>query len=430
MDKNIKAVIMAAGKGTRMKSDLPKVLHRIFEKPMLGHILNTINATGIIDESLVIVGHKSELVEDFVTKNYKNVKCLLQEPQLGTGDAVAKAIPSLDGFSGQVIVLSGDVPLIQPETLKQFVQNHNNNGYKLSVMSSIFPEPGNLGRIVRNDDGTISQIVEVKDATESQKSIKEINTGIYCFDWAEISPALLSLQSNNSQNEYYLTDIVAWAIAKGFKVGSFVLENVEESFGINSKSDLADAIRVMTDKIIEKHLDNGVEIIDRATTFISPETTIDAGTVIYPCVYISGKNTIGKNCKIGPFAHIRGDVQLGDNVKVGNYVEVKKSTIKSNTNLSHLSYIGDSEIGAGVNIGAGTITANYDHSTKQKFKTTIGDNVAVGSNSVLVAPILVNKNVVIGAGSVITKDIPEDSLALTRSALRIISDWVKTKTKS
>ena len=292
-------------------------------------------------------------------------------------------------------------------------------------MSAIFDNPTNYGRILRNTDGTLNSIVEEKDATPEQRAIKEVNAGIYCLNWAKIKAAFGDLKTNNAQGEYYLTDIIKWANNQNLRVNAYILKNNEEIFGINSKSHLAEATGILNKRIINKHLDNGVTIVDPATTWISPETEICADTVIYPACYINGKNKIGRNCKIGPFAHLRGDVVLEDNVKIGNFVEVKKTTIKSNTNACHLSYLGDSEIGSGVNIGAGTITANYNPLTKTKSKTVIKDNAKIGSNSVLVAPVTIEEGANVGAVSVITKDVPAWSLAVTRSPLKVIEGWVK-----
>lgn len=426
-NKKNRSVILAAGKGTRMKSDLPKVLHQIFGKPLLGYVLDAVNNTGLVDENYVIVGHQAELVKEFVSKNYANSKCILQSPQLGTGDAVSKACNDLKGFDGNVVILCGDAPLITSETLKSFIDTHTEQNSALTVMSAVFDNPTNYGRIVRNDDGGLKSIIEEKDANLEEKAIKEINAGIYCLDWAKISPAFSNLKCNNAQGEYYLTDIVDWAVKQGLKTQSFVLEHNEEIFGINSKAHLAEATKILNSKTISKLLDDGVTIVDPESAYISPETTIEPDTIIFPNVYITGKNIIGKNCKIGPFAQIRDGAVIGDNVRIGNFVEIKKSVIKDNTNVSHLSYIGDSELGAGVNIGAGTITANYNPVTKVKSKTIIKDGANTGSNSVIVAPVTINENAAIAAGSVITKDIDANSLAITRSPLKIIQNWVKDK---
>ena len=421
----IKSIILAAGKGTRMKSDTPKVLHTIFDKTLVGYVIDAVNNTGLADENFVIVGHQAERVEEYINKKYDNAKCVLQSPQLGTGHAVSMALPYLKDFDGEVIILCGDTPLITSETIKEFVEYHRKNKSDLTVMSAIFENPTNYGRIIRNQNGSLNSIVEEKDAIPEQKAVKEINAGIYCINWAKIKPAFNELTSNNAQGEYYLTDIIKWGNEKKLSVNAYTLKNNEEIFGINSKAHLAEATKMLNNKIVQKHLDNGVQIIDPATTWISPETEIGADTIIYPSCYINGKNKIGKHCKIGPFAHLRGDVILEDEVKIGNFVEVKKTRIKSHTNACHLSYIGDSEIGSNVNIGAGTITANYNPLTKEKTKTVLEDSVKIGSNSVLVAPVTIKEGANVGALSVITKDIPSWSLAITRAPIRVIENWVK-----
>lgn len=420
----LKSIILAAGKGTRMKSDIPKVLHTIFDKTLVGYVIEAVNNTGLADENYVIVGHQAERVEEYINANYKNAKCVLQSPQLGTGHAVSMAMPYLNDFDGEVVILCGDTPLITSETIKEFVEYHREIKSDLTVMSAIFENPTNYGRIIRNQDGSLNSIVEEKDATLEQKAVKEINAGIYCINWAKIKPAFNELTSNNAQGEYYLTDIIKWGNEKNLYVNAYTLKNNEEIFGINSKAHLAEVSKMLNNRIIQKHLDNGVQIVDPATTWISPETEIGADTIIYPSCYINGKNKIGKHCKIGPFAHLRGNVELEDYVKIGNFVEVKKTTIKSHTNACHLTYLGDSEIGSNVNIGAGTITANYNPLTKVKSKTVIKDNVKIGSNSVLVAPVTVEEGANVGAVGVITKNIPAWALAITRAPLRVVEGWV------
>lgn len=424
---DIKTVILAAGKGTRMKSNTPKVLHKIMDKTLLGYVLD--NVKNISQESFVIVGHHAEEVEKFVEENYENAKTVLQAPQLGTGDAVSKVCPFLKDYKGLVLILCGDTPLIKEDTLKEFIDYHNSQNSDLTVMSAIFDNPANYGRIIRENDGTIKCIVEEKDASPEQKSVKEINAGIYCLDWSKISPAFSQLTSNNAQGEYYLTDIIEWGKNMNLAVNAFTLKNNEEIFGINSRLHLAEATRIMNERKLTELMENGVTIVDPSSTWISEDTEIGKDTIIYPSTYLEGKNKIGENCKIGPFAHFRGGVEVADNVKIGNFVEVKKSKINSNTNAGHLSYIGDSEIGEHVNIGAGTITANYNPITKVKSKTILHDNVKIGSNAVLVAPVELQEWVNVGAGSVITKNVEKNSLALTRSPLRVIKDWVKSSLK-
>lgn len=421
----IKSVILAAGKGTRMKSETPKVLHKIFEKPLLGYVLDNIKT--ITNENFVIIGHHADEVKEYVEKNYQNAKTVLQTPQLGTGHAVSMACPYLKDFKGQVLILCGDTPLITSETLKKFVEFHNSNNSDLTVMSTIFENPTNYGRIIREQDGSLKCIVEEKDATPEQKAVKEVNAGIYILDWAKIAPAFSQLTSNNAQGEYYLTDIIEWGKKNNLRVNAFILENSDEIYGINSRKNLAEATRIMNTRKLNSLMDNGVTIVDPNSTWISEDTEIGTDTIIYPSTYIEGSNKIGKNCKIGPCAHFRGGVEVEDNCKIGNFVEVKKAKIGHNTNAGHLSYIGDSELGAHVNIGAGTITANFDPITGTKSKTILKDNVKIGSNTVLVAPVEIGEGTNIGAGSVITKNIGEWALALTRAPLRIIADWVKKK---
>lgn len=420
---DIKSVILAAGKGTRMKSNLPKVLHEILGKALVGYVLDSVKH--ITNENFVIVGHHAEEVEKYVISHYENAKTVLQSPQLGTGHAVSMICPMLENYSGQVLILCGDTPLITEDTLKKFVEYHRENKSDITVMSAIFENPTNYGRIIRDTDNSLKCIVEEKDATLEQKAIKEVNAGIYCINWAKVKSGFSQLTSNNAQGEYYLTDIIEWGKKNGLSVNAYIMENNIETFGINSRVQLAEALKLLQKRINEKHMINGVTIVDPETTYISADTEIGQDTIIYPSTYIEGENKIGSNCKIGPMAHLRGGVEIGDYCKIGNFVEVKKAKIASHTNAGHLSYIGDSEIGSYVNIGAGTITANYNPLTKVKSKTVLEDNVKIGSNTVLVAPVKVEEGANVGALSVITKNIPAWTLALTRSPLRVLSDWVK-----
>lgn len=424
MVMEIKSVILAAGKGTRMKSETPKVLHKIFDKTLLGYVLDSVKSFS--NEAFVIVGHKAEVVTEFVNKNYSFAKTVLQTPQLGTGHAVSMVCPQLENFDGLVLILCGDTPLVREKTLKKFVDEHIASGADLSVMSTIFENPANYGRIIRCANGALEKIVEEKDATDAEKAVKEINAGIYCLNWAKIKPAFSQLTSSNAQGEYYLTDIIEWANRQGLSVKASVLEDSDEIYGINSRENLAIATRLMNQRKLHELMANGVTIVDPASTWISQDTEIGADTIVFPGTYIEGSNNkIGKNCKIGPFAHLRGDVEIADNVKIGNFVEVKKSKIGEHTNACHLTYIGDSELGANINIGAGTITANYNPLTKVKSKTVLKDNVKIGSNTVLVAPVTVEEGANVGAGSVITKNVPARALALTRGVLKVIEGWVK-----
>ncbi len=419
----MKSIILAAGKGTRMKSDLPKVLHEIMGKPLLGYVLD--NVKNITDEAFVIVGHQAEAVEKFVSQKYKNTKTVLQTPQLGTGHAVSMVCPYLNDFDGEVIILCGDSPLITEKTLRDFEQYHKSINSDITVMSTIVENPTNYGRIIRDIDNSLECIVEEKDASIEQKNIKEVNAGVYCLNWKKIKDAFSQLTTNNAQGEYYLTDIIEWGKQKELSVNAFILGNKEEVYGINSRLNLAEATKMMNERKLNQLMVDGITIVDPSSTWISEDTEIGADTIIYPSTYIEGENKIGSNCKIGPFAHLRGGVEIADNVKIGNFVEVKKSKINSNTNAGHLSYIGDSEIGSNVNIGAGTITANYNPLTKVKSKTVLKDNVKIGSNAVLVAPVVVDEGANVGAGGVITKDVKAWALAITRAPLKVLENWVK-----
>lgn len=423
---DIKAVILAAGKGTRMKSETtPKVLHQIMGKTLLGYVLD--NVKNFVSKEYVIVGHHAQEVENFVKSNYENAKTVLQSPQLGTGHAVSMVCPDLQNYDGLVLILCGDTPLVQEETLKKFVEYHKSQNSDITVMSTLFDNPTGYGRIIREQDNSLQCIVEEKDANPEQKAVKEVNAGIYCLNWGKIKDAFGQLKSNNAQGEYYLTDIISWGKTKALKVNAYILENSDEIYGINSRLNLAQAAKMMNHRNLERYMINGVTIVDPDSTWISEDTEIGQDSIVYPFTYIEGKNTIGKSCKIGPCAHFRGNVEVCDNVKVGNFVEVKKAKISSNTNVGHLSYIGDSELGEYVNIGAGTITANYNPLTKEKTKTILKDNVKIGSNTVLVAPITVEEGANIGAGTVVTKDIPAWALGITRSPLKILENWVKKK---
>lgn len=421
---DIKAVILAAGKGTRMKSETtPKVLHEIMGKTLLGYVLD--NVKNFVSEEFVIVGHHAEEVESFVKNNYKNAKTVLQTPQLGTGHAVSMVCPELENYEGLVLILCGDTPLVREETLKEFVEFHKSQNSDITVMSTIFDNPTNYGRIIRESNNSLKCIVEEKDATPEQKAVKEVNAGIYCLNWGKVKNSFKELKTNNAQGEYYLTDIISWGKAQNLNVNAYILDNSDEIYGINSRINLAEATKMMNRRNLEKYMINGVTIVDPDSTWISEDTEIGQDTIIYPATYIEGKNKIGKNCKIGPCAHLRGGVEFCDNVKVGNFVEVKKAKINSNTNVGHLSYIGDAELGEHVNIGAGTITANYNPLTKEKSKTILKDNVKIGSNSVLVAPITIEEGANVGAGGIITKNIPSWALAITRSPLKVLENWVK-----
>ena len=425
MEKEIRAIILGAGKGTRMKSNLPKVLHEIFSKPLLGWVLDSISKLPYKNESIVVIGHGAHEVEDYLNHNYKYVKTTLQKEQLGTGHAVAQTLNILNDFRGTVLIACGDTPLLTTKTLNSLIKYHHENNSDLTVMTTEFENPTGYGRILRSVSDEVLKIVEEKDATETVKAIKEVNTGVYCLEWAKIRKAFNELNNNNSQGEYYLTDIVKWARHNQYKVLGYLTKNNEEIYGINSRQNLAVASNIMKKRYLNELMEKGVTIVDPESTYISPDTTIGIDTTIFPNTYIEGKNKIAKNCKIGPMSHIRGNCEVEEGCKIGNFVELKNAHIAKNSNVCHLSYIGDAQIGRHVNIGAGTIFANYNSITKEKKMSKLHDDVSVGSNSVIVAPVEIGEHAFIAASSCITKDVEAHSLAMTRGHQKEIKNWVK-----
>lgn len=460
---NLRAVILAAGKGTRMKSSTPKVLHKIFGLTLIERVINQVLRVEGIDKIFVVIGHGADMVQECLDKSYdkEKIKTVLQTEQKGTADAVFRAYNDLENFDGNVLILCGDTPLLDEKTLSDFLEYHNSKQADLTVMSALLDNPAGYGRIIRKQDKSLEKIVEQKDASDEQKTVNEVNAGVYCFRWKKIKQAFFEISTNNSQGEYYLTDVIEWAVKQGLNTQAYILENSQKMLGINSKEQLSEAFKILNEEKLNELHEKGITIYDDKSTFISPETEIEEDTIIYPNVYIEGTNHFGKyniigpnttiygnvttddnvkitqsqvsdlhagkNTTIGPFSHIRDGVKLAEKVRVGNFVEVKKSTIESHTNCAHLSYIGDAAIGSDVNIGAGTITANYNAITKEKSKTILKNGVKVGSNSVLVAPVTVEENANIAAGTIVTENIPSEALAITRSHLRIIADWVIEK---
>ena len=447
---SLKTLILAAGKGTRMKSELPKVLHKVCGVPMVQKIVNTCSKIGSI-ENILILGHKKEEV----LKVLPNVQYVVQEEQLGTGHAVIQAKEKLKGFDGTVMILCGDTPLLREETLKNLYNYHIETGATTTILTSIYENPFGYGRIVK-ENGKVVGIVEEKEATKEIKAIKEVNAGVYCFNSKELLTALEKIDNKNEKGEYYLTDVISINVKSGKKVEAFLLDDNNEILGINSKVELEQANSIMRDRINLAHMENGVILIDQKSTYIEESVEIEQDTVIYPGALLQGNTKIGKNCEIlgntriidcliannvriessvleesiiedkvtiGPFAHLRPKSHLKEEVHVGNFVEVKKSTLEKGVKAGHLTYLGDATVGEKTNIGAGTITCNYDG--KNKFKTTIGKNAFIGSDTMLVAPITIGENALVGAGSVITKDVPENALAVSRSKQVIKFDWRK-----
>lgn len=448
----LRAVILAAGKGTRMRSKLPKVLHKVGGKAMLQHVLDAADAAGAA-EKIVIVGHGAELVESMVGEQGKIV---MQAEQLGTGHAVMQTKDALAGFTGTAMILCGDTPLLDGEELKKFYEAHVQSGAAATVLTAFMDNPFGYGRIVRDADGDVQGIVEEKDADAQQKLIKEINTGIYCLECPLMFDVLATLTCDNAQGEYYLTDVLTKLNEAGKKVGGVVTEDSDMVMGINSRRQLAEAESVMRVRILNKLMDEGVTIMDPASTFIESSVKIGRDTVIYPFTWLEGNTEIGEDCEIGPnvrltnvevgngthlqfvyghdckvcdevtagpYVHLRPDTVIGNKVKIGNFVEVKNSNVGTGTKLPHLTYIGDSDIGSGVNMGCGCITVNYDG--KKKHRTVIEDNAFVGCNTNLVAPVTVKAGCYIGAGSTITKEVPENSLGIARAKQKNIEGWAE-----
>lgn len=444
------AVILAAGKGTRMKSKLPKVLHKIGGKPMLQHVLDAADAAGAA-RKVVVVGHEAELVEAMIGEQ---AQMALQAEQLGTGHAVMQTEAVLKDFCGTVMIICGDTPLLEAAELKKFYEGHVASQAAATVLTAFMDDPAGYGRIIRDANGNVLGIVEEKDAVLEQKAIKEINTGIYCVEAPLLFEVLATLTCDNAQDEYYLTDVLAKLNAMGKKVGGVATADSDMIMGINSRRQLAEAENIMRQRILNKLMDDGVTIMDPASTFIEKGVEIGQDTVIYPYTWLEGTTKIGEDCQIGPnvrltnvrigntaelqfvyghdcevqdnvvigpYVHLRPDTVIGDNVKIGNFVEVKNSHVGTGSKLPHLSYIGDSDIGSSVNIGCGCITVNYDG--KKKHRTIIEDNAFVGCNSNMVAPVTIGAGAYIGAGSTITKDVPEDDLGIARAKQKNIEGW-------
>ena len=447
------ALILAAGQGKRIKSNTPKVLHKVCGKEMVNHVIDTMRAAEL-DEINVIIGKGAELVKE--KTNSRNVSYSLQAEQLGTGHAVKCAKEFLEGKDGVVAIFTGDAPLITKETVENIVKTHIEEKNSATLLTSIIENPTGYGRVIRDENG-VDRIVEHKDCNEEELKVNEINAGMYCFDIKELLVSLDKLSNDNAQGEYYLTDVIGILKSQGKKVGA-VDTAFEETLGVNSRVELAQAEEIMRKRIANKHLVNGVTIIDPSSTYIGVDVEIGQDCIIYPGNVIEGNTKIGTDCvlypgsrinnaiigerveiqnsvilesvigddtTVGPYAYVRPESNIGNNVRIGDFVEIKKSKIGNGTKVSHLTYIGDAEVGEKCNFGCGTVVVNYDG--KEKHKTIIGNNSFIGCNTNLVSPVEVKDNTYIAAGSTITKEVPEGSLAIARAKQVNIQGWVERK---
>ena len=444
------SIILAAGKGTRMKSSLPKVLHEVGGKPMVQHVLDAAKEAGS-KRNVIVIGFGGEMVKEVIGEQ---AEIVLQKEQLGTGHAVRQAEDVLRDEQGTVMVLCGDTPLLTGALLKKLYDEHKAAGAKATVLTAIMPDATGYGRIIRTKDGNVAKIVEHKDATEEERKVQEVNSGIYCFDKKALFEALSQVGCDNAQGEYYLPDVLEILGKQGEKIWATAADDYEETLGINSRVQLAGAEKILRRRKNIALMESGVTLMDPDSTFIDTDVVIGRDTVIYPFTWIEGKSVVGEGCTLGPssrfsdvkignhvtaqfvyahecevaddvtmgpYVHLRPDTKLSEKVKIGNFVEVKNSNIGQGTKLPHLSYIGDCDMGGGVNMGCGTITVNYDG--KNKYRTVIGDNAFVGCNSNLVAPVKVGAGSYIAAGSTITKEVPENDLAVGRAHQKNIAGW-------
>jgi len=456
---DLHVVILAAGKGTRMKSALPKVLHRAGELSLIDHVLRNAEALQP-STTVVVVGHQSEQVQQALRKR-PGLRFALQQPQLGTGHALLQAEPHLHGARGTVLLLSGDVPLLRAATLHRLIEVHHARCAAATVLTAMVDNPHGYGRIVRDGDQLMA-IVEEKDATADERRIREINSGVYAFDLEPLFAALNGLGTSNAQGEHYLPDLIGIYRSRGLAVEAVVLDDAREILGVNSRRELADVSAILKQTRNEELMTAGVTIVDPASTWIGPDVSVGPDTVLHPNVYLEGKTTIGARCTInasvrivdstleddviinnfcvitgshvatgaelGPFAHLRPQSRVERDARVGNFVELKKTTLGPGSKASHLSYLGDATIGAKVNIGAGTITCNYDGT--RKSPTVVEDNAFIGSDSQLIAPVRVGKGAYVAAGSSITEDVPAGALGIARGKQVNKPGWVEKKKKA
>jgi len=451
------AVILAAGKGTRMKSDWPKVLHRVCGQPILNYVLQAVNGAGVTKTVIVVGDEWKEVAKTFDPK----AETVVQSERLGTAHALRQSEALLKDFPGDVLVVCGDTPLLKPATLKALVREHMDKNAVASVLTAKMDDPSGYGRVIRGSQGEVTRIVEHKDASPEELQVNEINAGVYCFRVEGLFETLAAISSDNAQEEYYLPDIIDIYVSRGQLVAAYAADSALEVLGINDRSQLAGVEKIMRREIIEQLMASGVTVMDPDSTFVDKEVKIGRDTIIYPFTIIEGETVIGQKCEIGPssrlgnvcigdkvrvqnsvvldseigdgtivgpFAYIRPGTKVGREEKIGDFVEIKKSTVGDGSKVPHLTYLGDAVVGERVNVGAGTITCNYDG--ERKFTTVIGDGAFIGINANLVAPVEVGGDAVIGAGSTITKNVPPGALGVERSPQKIIPGWKKKKKKN
>jgi len=426
----INAIVLSAGKGTRMKSDSPKVVQKVLNYEMINLVLASLDETGV-DKKTLVLGYKKEEVLESIDPKFE-IDYYVQEEQLGTGHAIKVGKDKLDD-EGITLVTYGDIPLLTSRTYKKLIKNHSTGHNDLTILTARVDNPSGYGRIVRSDVGQIEAIIEEKDASELQKQISEINSGIYCFDTKKLKKYIDDISNENEQNEFYLTDLVKIFRDNEEKVSTYILPNqkvvTDEIRGVNNLEELEEVTQILRERINKQHMVNGVRILDTKSTFISPNVEIGTGTVIYPNNTIEGYCKIGEknlllpgnyivdsnienNSEFGPSCQLRPGTNIGSDVKIGNYVEIKKSTIGSGTKISHLTYIGDAYLGENINVGCGVITANYDG--ENKFKTIIHDDAFIGSNVTMVAPIEIKTGAFIAAGTTVSKNVDEKKFVIGR----------------
>lgn len=394
--KPLRTIILAAGKGTRFRSETPKVLHHLAGKPVVHYVLDVAEAAGSL-RTYVVVGHKADMVRKAVSVR---AEVVVQAQQLGTAHAVRCCADQFKGFKGDVLVMCGDTPLLDKQVIRKLLAHHRKNGNACTVLTAELHDPSGYGRIIRDVKGAFVAIREHKDCSAEELKVREINTGVYCFDAASIFGLIRAIKPNAKKKEFYLTDAVELFLARGGRVGAFVTDDWTANLGLNTRAELALAERIRRDKVLKRLMDSGVTIVDPGTTYIEEDVTIGRDTVIYPCTYIHTGVRIGRDCSVGPFARLRSGTKLGHHVTIGNFSEVSRSVLADNVTMKHFGFLGDALVGAGANIGAGAVTANYDG--KNKNRTKIGRKAFIGCDAILVAPVEVGDGAVAGAGSVVT----------------------------